>query len=199
MQANDLTAIGRLEAYLNILRRLRYDGVVNAAAPLLAAQAGRAVSVIIEDLETIGFTGSITTKYDTETLIEKIETVLGWDNKSDAVLVGVGKLGCALMAHEDYRCDNLNIIAAFDSDPHKIGHHTMGLGILPVAKLVSLVERLHIPIGIIAVPPAQAQIIADLLGQAGVSHIINFTEQTIVIPEGVTVKYEERLQTVTAA
>lgn len=195
MQTNDLTAIGRMEAYLNILRRLRYEGTVNATAPLIAAQAGRAVSVIIDDLESIGFTGSITTKYDTEALINKIEIALGWNNKSDAVLVGAGKLGCALMAHEDYRCDNLNIIAAFDSDPNKIGHHMMGLGILPVSKLVSLVERLHIPIGIIAVPPVQAQAIADLLVQAGVSHIINFTEQTIVIPEGVTVKYEERIKT----
>lgn len=193
MQANDLTGLGRLEAYLNILRRLRYDGVVNVAVPLIAAQAGRTVAVIVEDLESIGVTGSITSKYDTDNLIGKLETVLGWNNKSDAVLVGAGKLGAALMAHEDYRCGDLNIIAAFDSNPAKIGQHFMGLGILPVAKLVSLVERLHVPIGIIAVPPDQAQIIADLLVQAGAGHIINFTEQTIVLPAGITIKYEERI------
>lgn len=194
MHTNDLTGIGRLEAYLNILRRLRYDGVVNATVPLIAAQAGRTVSVIVEDLESIGVTGFITSKYDTDNLIAKLETVLGWDNKSDAVLVGAGKLGTALMAHADYRCNNLNIIAAFDSDPAKIGQHLNGLGILPVAKLVSLVERLHIPIGIVAVPPDQAQAIADLLVQSGVDHIINFSEQAINIPEGVTVKYEERIE-----
>lgn len=193
MQANDLTGIGRLEAYLNILRRLRYEGVVNATVPLLAAQAGRTVAVIMEDLKSVGVTGSITSKYDTDNLIAKLENTLGWHNRSDAVLVGAGKLGTALMAHEDYRCNNLNIIAAFDSDPAKIGQHLMGLGILPVAKLVSLVERLHVPIGIIAVPSSQAQIIADLLVQAGVGHIINFTDQTIILPDGVTVKYEERI------
>lgn len=191
MRVANLPGIRRLPTYLNILRKLRKEGVEVTSAALIASYADLAVSVVRKDLEMTGAQGTNGKGYLARDLVISIESFLGWDNPYDGVLVGVGKMGSAILGSEEFRRQGLNIVTAFDVDIDKIGRFVHSIEIMPVSKMSSLIERLHIGIGVITVPNNQAQIVADLLVQAGITRIWSFASDILSVPEGVTVQRED--------
>jgi len=81
-------------------------------------------------------------------------------------------------------------VAGIDVDPDKAGYEINGKKILPYSKAESLIRRLHIKIGIIAVPAAKAQVTADLMVAAGVRAIWNFAPEKVIVPDTVIVQHE---------
>lgn len=133
--------------------------------------------------------------YAASELLERLEDVLGFNNLADAVLVGAGKLGLALYEYPGFRAYGLEIVAVFDADAGKIGQpiYSRERGeqkILPEEKLGDLVRRMRIQLGIIAVPAAQAQAVADTMTNAGIKAIWNFAPVTLRVPEHVVVRHE---------
>jgi redox-sensing transcriptional repressor len=129
--------------------------------------------------------------YDVAILADYLEHFLGLVNDKEAVLVGVGNLGRALVSYPGFTRYGLRIVALFDSDPAKVGQ-TMGEHrILPVSKLADLTRRLHVQMGIITVPGRAAQEVADQMVAGGVSVIWNFAPATLQVPDEVLVKNED--------
>jgi len=85
----------------------------------------------------------------------------------------------------------LKIVTAFDLDPSKIGTRIHGKHVLPLAKLPNLAQRMHILIGIITVPAAEAQGVADLLVAGGIRAIWNFAPIRLRTPAHVMVHNED--------
>lgn len=191
MRTGNLPGIRRLPVYLNILRRMRSHGGKTVTAVAVAREAGQVVSVVKKDLEMTGATGKTGVGFDLEEIIADIEAFLGWDNPNDAFLVGAGSLGSALINHDRLRLNGLNIVAAFDTDPNKIGWRIHDIEVLPLTKLSSLAARMHVTLGIITVPSAQAQGVADLLVSSGITRIWSFAEDILSVPDGVVVQRED--------
>ena len=123
-------------------------------------------------------------------MIDAIKTFLRWDNTSEAVLIGVGSLGSALLGYDGFEEYGLRIIAAFDADPAKVGTEIHGREIFAADRIEELVRRLQVSMGIICVPAPCAQKVADQLVAGGVKGIWNFANVSLKVPDDVIVQRE---------
>ena len=129
--------------------------------------------------------------FELSELIADIDRFLGYDNVTEAVLVGAGGLGSALVGYEGFKNYGLNIVAAFDTDPSLIGTSVGGVKVFDAKELSKLVRRLNVLIGIVAVPRGAAQQVADELVEGGVRAIWNFAPVHLTLPENIAVKNED--------
>jgi len=137
-----------------------------------------------------GLVGKPKLGYGVAELICAIEDFLGWNNTTDAFLVGAGNLGAALLGYNGFKEYGLNIIAAFDSDEKKIGSEVDGKIIFHINKLPDMIRRMSIKIGIITTPPARTQELANIMVDAGVRAIWNFSHTKINVSPGIIVQHE---------
>jgi redox-sensing transcriptional repressor len=124
-------------------------------------------------------------------VIPILEEFLGWHHVHDACLAGAGSMGSALLGYRKFEQCGLNIVAAFDTDPEKIGKRIKGKQVLPLKKLASLASRMHVGMGIITVPAAEAQAVADLMVAGGIRAIWNFAPIRLRVPKHVIVHNED--------
>ena len=185
-----LPTIRRLPTYLYKLNEMRKSGVEIVATPELARYMNLEAIVVRKDLAATGVTGQPGVGYKVVELIESIRSFLSWDNTSEAVLVGAGSLGSAILGYEGFEEYGLRIIAAFDSDPEKIGLEVRGRSVFDVDRLEELVARLQVRMGIICVPAAFAQEVADRMVRGGIKAIWNFANVSLKVPDDVIVQRE---------
>lgn len=137
----------------------------------------------------IGYTGSPNRGYEVETCLGSIERFLVGASRQEIALVGVGRLGRALLAHFfEYRT-MLHITAGFDTNPDLIGTSIKDCPVYDIAKLEEIVKEKKIRVAIVAVPAEKAQEIADSLVRAGVLSIVTFAAVALQVPEEVFVDY----------
>ncbi|HWH68278.1 MAG TPA: redox-sensing transcriptional repressor Rex, partial [Candidatus Sulfotelmatobacter sp.] len=144
-----------------------------------------------KDLEAAGINGRPRIGYATASVVDGIEEFLGWKNSNEAFLVGAGSMGSALLGYSKFEECGLKIVAAFDTDPAKIGIPIHGKHVLPLEKLSVLAQRMHVLIGIITVPAAYAQEVADLLVAGGIRAIWNFAPIRLRLPDHIIVRNED--------
>ena len=179
----------RLPMYLAYLRRV--EGTrPNISATAIAEALGLNQVQVRKDLASVSTSGRPRVGYVTCDIIREIETFLGYDNAHDAVLVGAGKLGRALMGYDGFRAYGLNIVAGFDREEAACEKTSCEKPVYPMERMADLVRRLNVHIGIITVPASQAQAVCDQLVSAGVLAIWNFAPVTLTVPEGVLVQSE---------
>jgi redox-sensing transcriptional repressor len=141
---------------------------------------------IRKDFSYFGDFGTPGVGYDTLKLQRQISKILRLNNGHKAALVGVGNLGSAVLAYGGFGTYGLDIVAAFDKDPKKIGKTKNDITIEDVSK-ISGIKRRKVDLGIIAVPAEDAQLVADELFKAGVKGILNFSPRHITLPKKIKV------------
>jgi redox-sensing transcriptional repressor len=181
----------RLPLYYQYLKKMQTE---KHADFISCTQIGNDLNIlpiqVRKDLEITEASGKPKLGYGVKELIDSIEDFLGWNNTTDAYLVGVGNLGSALLGYQGFKEYGLNIIAAFDKDPEKLGTEIKGKRILDVEKLSDMIRRMGIKIGILAVPAASAQELADVMVGAGIHAIWNFSPVKIIVPQSIIVQHE---------
>ena len=180
----------RLPVYLSYLKSLPEDGPENISATTLAAALNLGEVQVRKDLALVSDGGRPKVGYRRLGLIEDIQQFLGCDNTDDAVLVGAGKLGRALLGYSGFSEYGLNIVAAFDADVSRCGGEESGKPILPLSRLEEVCRKHNILMGIITVPAPYAQGVCDLLVSNGIQAIWNFAPTHLDAPEGILVQNE---------
>lgn len=177
--------IRRLPAYLRAL-----EGVVDQrlTSRELGHLTGFSSEQVRKDLAYFGAFGTRGVGYTAPELEFEIRHILGLDRGVRAVLVGAGNLGIALSRYTAVAHKHVTIGAIFDTDPLKIGTLVAGLAVQPLTGLETEIARLEVAIGIIAVPVAAAQAVANRLMAAGVHGLLNFAPTTLHAQAGVTVQ-----------
>ena len=184
--------IGRMPAYLRYLKEKQLQGERTISSTAIAEDLRLSAVQVRKDLSVIGsVAGKPKLGFGIGELIEGINRFLGYDNVTDAVLVGAGGLGSALLGYSGFKNYGLNIVAAFDSDPALIGKEVGGVKVFDASQISRLVRRLNVRIGIITVPKAAAQQVADELVGGGVRAIWNFAAAHLILPENIAVKNED--------
>ena len=183
-----LPSVRRLPTYLRFLYELQARGRDVVSCTHIAEDLGVVSVQVRKDLAITGIVGKPRIGYHIPELIAAIENFLGWNNTKDAFLVGAGSLGAALLGYDGFKEFNLNVLAGFDVDPAKIGKSIRGKEVFAMDKLPNLVHRMHVLIGILAVPAAAAQEAADALVAAGIRAIWNYTPVRLRVPETVVVE-----------
>jgi len=181
--------LSRLPQYLSYLESLP-DAVRSISATGIAAALNLNQVQVRKDLASVSSSGKPKVGYMRRDLIREIKAFLGYDSADEAVIVGAGKLGRALMGYVGFKDYGLNILAAFDSDESAIGEDEGGHQIMPIEVLKDTCQRLGVRIGIITVPAQAAQTVCEQLIDAGVLAIWNFAPVRLVVPEGILVQNE---------
>ncbi|AQT68972.1 Redox-sensing transcriptional repressor rex [Anaerohalosphaera lusitana] len=180
--------IRRLPAYLNILRKAQDENKTHISSTFIADKLGYEPIQVRKDLAGLGITGQAGVGFDAAELIDAILGFLGWDNATDAYLIGAGNLGSALAGYKGFKDYNLNILACFDSDLRKVGTEIHGKKVFGMERLAELIERTGVNIAILTLPDKAAQEITDKIVEAGIRAIWNFTTVKLDVPDGVIVE-----------
>ena len=181
----------RLPRYYHLLRRLQDNRQEIVSATMMAEELGIHHTQVRKDLAATGSVGKPKVGHRVDDLILSIERFLNWNNSSDAFLVGAGNLGLALMGYQGFEKAGIKIVTAFDANPAKVGQQFKGVTILPTEKFEDLAKRMHISIGIIAVPESKAQEIANMMVRSGIQAIWNFAPLTLDLPQSMIVENVE--------
>ena len=179
----------RLPGYLSYLKSITGSASPYISATALANALGMGEVQVRKDLAMVSDGGRPKIGYLRESLIEDIEQFLGYDNTSDAILIGAGKLGQALMGYGGFDAYGLNILAAFDAAPFA-DRTDEGKCVYSMDQLESFCDAHKVLMGIITVPAPQAQSVCDMLIQCGIKAIWNFAPTHLDVPEGILVQNE---------
>ena len=190
LKLQKMPSVRRLPTYLHKLMEMRKSGQDIVATPELARYMRCSEIAVRKDLAFTGAVGQPGVGYKIKDVIDAIRSCLNWDRPHEAVLAGAGSLGTALMGYDGFDEYGLNIIAAFDADPAKIGGTVRGRQIFDVRRLPELCAKLQVPLGIICVPARAAQEVADLMVRGGVKAIWSFANVQLTVPDEVAVQRE---------
>ena len=189
MKTTDVSraALGRIPVYLKFIESLPQD-VETVSATTIAKALGFGEVQVRKDLASVSSSGKPKVGYNVKDLIAELEAFLGYNDIDNAVIVGAGSLGKALLNYSGFKAYGLNIIAAFDlcEEPTEF----QGKTVFPIAQLGSFCRKVNVHIGIITVPASSAQEIGDLLVESGIRAICNFAPVHLVVPDGILVQNE---------
>lgn len=182
-------SIRRMPEYLGILNNLKKRDINDISTSYFAEKMGIKQINVKKDLDLLNVTGRTGVGYRVKDLIHGIEDFLGWNNTSNAVLLGAGNLGSALLGYNGFKKKGLNIVAAFDLkvESEKEIH---GIKVMNISNFKDIVKRMHINIAVLTVPGEVAQKVADLLVDCGITGIWNFTDIKLDVPGDVLVQDE---------
>ena len=183
------SVLKRLPGYVAYLRTLSDSSSPYISATALANALGLGEVQVRKDLAMVSDGGRPKIGYLRESLIEDIEQFLGYDNTTDAVLIGAGKLGQALLGYNGFDAYGLNILAAFDAKPTADATDD-GKPIYPMEQLESFCRANKVLMGIITVPTAYAQEVCDQLIACGIKAVWNFAPTHLEVPEHILVQNE---------
>ena len=191
MQQKEISksVLKRLPGYVAYLRSIPESNGPYISATALANALGMGEVQVRKDLAMVSDGGRPKVGYLRESLIEDIEQFLGYDNTTDAVLIGAGKLGQALLGYVGFDAYGLNILAAFDSCPSAASTDE-GKPIYHMDQLQSFCKSNKVLMGIITVPAAYAQAVCDQLIECGIKAIWNFAPTHLEVPSNILVQNE---------
>lgn len=178
--------VARLSLYLRELQHLVRSGHSTISSSQLGQRLGFSDAQVRKDLAYFGHFGYPGIGYRCPELIEAIRGILGTDRIWTVAMVGVGNLGQALLGYRGFASQGFRVVAAFDADPAKANRKVEGIPVYPLERLTQIVRDEEITLGLIAVPAAAAQGVADQLVEAGVIGILNFAPVTLSLPESVS-------------
>ena len=180
--------MARLPLYYRGLRECADEQVATVSSERLAELAGVNAAKVRKDLSFLGSYGTRGVGYDVEQLLHEISRELGLTQDWPVAIVGFGNLGRALANYHGFGARGYQVVAAFDSDPDKIGQAVGALVVESLEELPRIVADRKVAIGIIATPAAAAQEVADRLAGAGVHSILNFAPTVVTTPAGVSLR-----------
>lgn len=154
----------------------------------MAERSGTTSAQVRKDLSLFGSFGKRGRGYDVGQLRSTLEEILGLGRLWRVALVGVGKIGGALLGYEDLERRGFEIVAAFDTDPEKIGRTVFGVEVDALERLEEVVEERGVEMAIVATPPEAAQRVGDRLVESGVRGLLNFAPVRLEVPSGVAVR-----------
>ncbi|MCX7842396.1 MAG: redox-sensing transcriptional repressor Rex [Clostridia bacterium] len=172
-QSIPLPVLERLSILYTVLERLEKEG----RTAVSSAELGRIMNVtphtIRKDINYFGQAGS-ESGYSVSTLRNTLEKGLRFDVSRKACIVGLGRMGLALMNFSGFKDSNIRIEAGFDSNINRLETLKTDIELYPAYEIPEVVKRKSIELGVITVPPEAAQQTADKLIQGGIKGIINF-------------------------
>ena len=183
----------RMPIYRNYLQDKLRKGILEISAPTMARELKLNEEKVRKDISLVSSQeGKPRQGRDVELLIKDIEEFIGYNSRTNAVLVGVGHLGSALLAYQGFSEYGIDICMAFDANPERDGEVIAGKRVYYTKNMSMLCRIMDIKIAIITVPSQYAQAVCDVLVEAGVKAIWNFAPTHLIVPSDVVV-YNENM------
>ena len=179
----------RLSLYLRFLNELDAGGVRTVSSKVLAAKFDLNAALVRKDLSHFGDLGVRGVGYVVQDLKQRLRQILGLNQQLNVAIIGAGNLGFALADYPGFRQDGFRIVALFDTLREKVGRRSKsGIPIHDIRELEAVADKECITIGVIAVPAASAQLVVNIVVDAGIKALLNFSPGAIRVPRGVKLK-----------
>lgn len=178
----------RLPWYLAYVGMLRSHGVEYVSSTAISKALNVDASQIAKDLSVLDVKGKTRIGYEVVALEEALRRFLGFGRNHNAVMIGVGSLGSALIADSGLTRFGLDIVAGFDVSPEVVGSRIQNIPIYDISTLAERQQKLQADIAIIAVPVEVAQQVADMAVDAGIRALWNFTPFRILTAPGTVIQ-----------
>jgi redox-sensing transcriptional repressor len=182
-----LGVAARLSRYLQVLTQAKKMGKETISSQELSDYTHVNSTQIRRDLSGFGKFGKRGVGYNVDSLVSQIRKILRTAGQHNIALFGAGHLGRAIASSDIFADHGFRVVAIFDADPRKVGHSIGNQTVRHVRDLKQVVEDEDIVVGVLAVPNAAAQSLADDLVEAGVKIIFNYSEALLQVPPEVTV------------
>jgi redox-sensing transcriptional repressor len=182
-----LGVAARLSRYLQVLTQAKKMGKETISSQELSDYTHVNSTQIRRDLSGFGKFGKRGVGYNVDSLVSQIRKILRTAGQHNIALFGAGHLGRAIASSDIFADHGFRVVAIFDADPRKVGHTVGNQAVRHVRDLKQVVEEEDIVVGVLAVPNAAAQRLADDLVEAGVKIIFNYSEALVQVPPEVTV------------
>ena len=182
-----LGVAARLSRYLQVLTQARKMGRETISSHELADYTHVNSTQIRRDLSGFGKFGKRGVGYNVDSLVTQIRKILRTAGQHNIALFGAGHLGKAIASSEIFADHGFRVVAIFDADPAKVGQRVGQHVVRHNDELRAVVEEQDIVVGVLAVPTAAAQGLADDLVEAGVKIIFNYSDALLHVPPEMTV------------
>jgi redox-sensing transcriptional repressor len=182
------STVRRLSIYLRFLEDFEERGLATVSSDELARRGGTTSAQVRKDLSFFGSFGKRGLGYSVPELATAIRDILGLGRQWKVVIVGAGKIGAALAQYRGFRLRGFSIMAAYDTNPDKIGRTLEGIEIRDMARFEADVASEHPEIAVLATPTDAAQSVLDRVNRAGIKAVLNFAPVQLHAPTDVTVK-----------
>ena len=183
--------IDRLPLYFRTLRLAQDEGIDIISSDELGRRLGITPEQIRKDLASFGQFGKKGVGYYVNELKRNVGEILGLNNHWNMAVVGIGHLGAALANYQNFVTLGFNLVALFDQDPNVIGTTVNHVKVEDIRNVKRIVRERSIHIGIITVPAAVAQGVADQLVEAGIRGIWNFAPIKMQVPDSMHIVNED--------
>lgn len=180
--------VARLPLYVRILTRLLQEGAEVVSSQQLGEKLQVTPAQIRKDLSYFGRFGKQGRGYSVIHLLERLKLILGLNSFWNVAVVGVGRLGRAILSYPGFTPDGFHLVAAFDSNPDVVGETVAGLTVNSLEQLDEIVRSKKISIAIVAVPTEHTQGVVDRLVACGVRAVLNYAPISPQVREGVRVR-----------
>ncbi|MAX18573.1 MAG: redox-sensing transcriptional repressor Rex [SAR202 cluster bacterium] len=190
MQSMDVpeVVVLRLPLYVRALTQLQMGGTEVVSSQQLGVHLQMTPAQIRKDLSYFGRFGKQGRGYNIQFLLKELRDILGLTKEWRACLVGVGRLGRAIINYTGFAPEGFTIVAAFDSNDDQVGTDVGGIQVLPMGDLAKVIAKQNVTIGIVAVPAVQAQPVIDILVKGGVKGILNYAPVAPQVPLGIVMR-----------
>lgn len=178
----------RLPLYVRALSQLTSESIDVVSSQQLGSLLQMTPAQIRKDLSYFGRFGKQGRGYDVRFLLHELQEILGLDREWRACLVGVGRLGRAIINYPGFYRENFRIVAAFDGDLAQVGNTIGEFNVQPMSELTNTVIDKKISIGIVAVPAQQAQNVIDILIDNDIKGILNYAPVAAKVPMNIVVR-----------
>ncbi|MFL2751809.1 MAG: redox-sensing transcriptional repressor Rex [Dehalococcoidia bacterium] len=173
----------RLPLYIRALSQMSEEGQTVISSKTLGNRLQITPAQIRKDLSYFGRFGKQGRGYKVDSLIEELTNILGLNRQWNSCIVGVGRLGKAIINYPGFVPEGFKIISAFDNDPSLIGKTVNEIQILPMDEIKSAVKQNDIKIAILAVPSTVAQNVITELLNTNIKAILNYAPIAPKVPE----------------
>lgn len=183
-------ALARLSICYQVALRAGEDGREYLSSSYIAGLLDVDETLVRKDMAAVGIVGRPHSGFSTGEIILRLQHILGLSQITDAILIGCGSLGAALLRYPGFNKYGLRITAAFDADRNKVGQRVGEYVVLPMEKCRSIVDTFGIHVAILSVPADVVQEITDWLVSRGITAIWNFAPLQLKVPRHVVVRNE---------
>lgn len=175
--------IRRMPRYYRHLCELHDSGVTRISSGQLAERLGLTASQVRQDFNCFGGFGQQGYGYPVAQLRDSIAGILSLDVPRTAVLVGVGKIGQALMSNFRFDRVGIKLVGAFDANPELAGTTLFDVPVMAVSQMEAFMAEHQPEIAILTLPQNHARTMARQMVQCGVKALWNFTNTDLQLAE----------------
>lgn len=161
----------------------------NITSQKIQEMAGWSSAVVRRDISYIDVKCGATNGYKVAELREALRKTFNLTTaEQKCCIVGLGRMGQALLDNSELYESPFKIVAGFDSSVNKTEVLSSAFPLHPTTLMKKIIKEEAISFAILTVDPEEAQPMTELLLECGIKGIVNYTPCVLTVPKGVSVE-----------